>query len=127
MKTIIQSAFPFIGTLCMVALIFTAMAFRNPFPEASQDKAAIPRDTVPGSQLNINIDIQKIQMEIQQSLKKIDFEKMQKDIDASLKKIDWNSVNKNIDSSMRKIDYEKMRKEIEKSMEQLKKQLNSKE
>ena len=41
--------------------------------------------------------MQKIQMEIQQSLKKIDFEKMQKEIDESLKNIDWKMINKNIE------------------------------
>src|SRR6185312_2128138 len=119
MKTIIQSAFPFIGTLFMVAIIFTAMAFRNPYVEVTKDKSMLPGDTVPKSQLNINIDIQKALAEANKAIASIDFSKIMNDVQVALKKIDAQKIQMEIEQSLKKIDFEKMQKDIDASLKKI--------
>ena len=133
MKTIILSSSPYFRALIIAGVIFSSMAFRNPFVVQNENQNIQLMDTIPNAEINVNIDVnkilaevdkamasinfEKIMTDVQQSLQKIDFEKMQKDIDASLKNIDWKMVNRNIDSAMKNIDYKKMKIDIEKNMD----------
>ncbi len=106
------------------AVIIGSMSFQN-HPVLRSEPAFIQvKDTIPQTEMNINIDVEKILSEVdkalakidfdkiaqqvEESLQKIDFSKMQKDIDASLKSIDWNKINLSIDSAMKNIDTKKI-------------------
>ena len=119
MKTIIQSAFPFIGTLLIVAIIFTAMAFRNPFAVETKSKVPTLRDTVPDTQLNININVQKALEEANKAIASIDFNKIMNDVQQALKEIDMQKIQMEVQQSLKKIDFEKMQKDIDASLKNI--------
>ena len=136
---------PWSKTLIIASLLFCLMAFQDPSVSApaSPVQNVQVADTVPKSDININIDLskiladvdvalakidfEKIGKEIQISLDKIDFTKMQNDIDASLKSIDWEKMNRDIQKSLKGIDTKKIQIEIQKGINDTKKQMNSKE
>lgn len=62
------------------------------------------------------IDFEKMQREIEASLKSIDFDKIQQDVQNAMKSIDMVKMEKEITESLSKIDFDKMQKEIEESL-----------
>ncbi len=145
MKSIKLVSKPWGKTIAIASLLFCLMAFQDPFAPSpvSPVQNLQVGDTVPKTDININInlskiladvdvalakiDFEKIGKEIQISLDKIDFTKMQNDIDASLKSIDWGKMNKEIHNSLKKIDNKKIQIQIEQSLKDAQKHLNSKE
>ena len=148
MKSFNLIPLPWSKTLVFGAVVFCSMAFRNPYTAKHEASAfrqtkQLLTDTVPKTDININIDLskiladvdvalakidfEKIGKEIQLSLDKIDFTKIQNDIDASLKTIDWEKMNKDIQNSLKKIDNKKIQIQIQKSLEDARKHLDSKE
>ncbi|MEP6582671.1 MAG: hypothetical protein ABJA90_00330 [Ginsengibacter sp.] len=148
MKSFNLFSLPWSKSLIIITVILCSMAFKNPSAK-KQDASNLPArmigitDTVPKTDININIDLSKIladvdvalakidfdkiAKDVRLSLEKIDFSKIQKDIDISLKNIDWEKMNKEIRKSLEKIDNKKIKIEIDKSMRDAKKQMNSKE
>ncbi len=148
MKPFKLISLPYRRLIIITGIIFISTAFRNPvYTPVYTKKAAVQLiqlpDTIPKTEVSINIDFDKLMADVdlalskidfnqigksvELSLKKIDFEKMQKDIDASLKSIDWEKVNTDIKNTINKVDFDKIKIEIDKGMEQAKRQLNSKE
>ena len=119
MKTIIASAFPFIGTLLIAGLIFCAMSFRNPFVAENENKVAQLRDTVPDTQLNVNIDMGKILAEADKAIASIDFDKIMNDVQQSLQKINFEKIQMQVQQSLKQIDYAKMQKDIDASLKNI--------
>ena len=78
MKSFNLVSLPLRKSLIIGAVIFCSMAFKNPFaamPEPSnfQPQSIQVADTVPKSDININIDLSKILAEVDIALSKIDF------------------------------------------------------
>lgn len=63
------------------------------------------------------LDAQKIQFDVEKALRDVDFQKIQKEIKESMAKIDWDKMKTEMEESMRKIDWDKMRAEMEKVKE----------
>ena len=147
-KIIVMKTFLFFTTTGAKVVIFTgaiilSMAFQNPGNQKDKRAKMPVSDTIPKSEVIINIDIEKIlaevdkslaaidfdkiQKQVAESLQKIDQEKMKKDMEASLKNINWDKINLSIDSAMKNLDLKKMNEEIKKSLREMQKQLNSKE
>lgn len=98
------------------------------FPEKDLDKALRELERAQEALNQVEAkDWEKIQRDIESSLKKIDFDKMQLEIEQSLKKIDFDKIQKEINESLKKIDFDKMERDIERSLEEAKKSLNEKE
>jgi hypothetical protein len=62
-------------------------------------------------------DWDKIQNDIEESLRKIDVEKIQQQVTDAYAKVDFENINRQIQESLRKIDFEKMKLELDKSLE----------
>ena len=56
MKSIISTALPNAGTLLVAGLIFTCISFRDPFAR-DQKKSIQLKDSIPGTELNISVDV----------------------------------------------------------------------
>lgn len=97
---------PYRNALVIAAILLCSMAFRNPFspkpgPSKFNQQNFQVADTVPKSDININIDLSKILADVDIALAKIDFEKMAQDIELSLEKIDFTKMQKEIDESLK--------------------------
>ena len=64
-------------------------------------------------------DAQKIQMDIQKAMRDIDFEKMQKEIEQSMAKIDFSNIEKEMARAMKEFDGAKIQKEVQESMQKI--------
>jgi len=73
------------------------------------------------------IDWDKISKQVELSIKQIDMAKLQIEINKSIKSIDWNKMEKEFERSMKEIDMKKIQAEIDKAMLDVKKEMNSKE
>lgn len=100
----------------------------NDIPQKDLDKALRELERAQESLNQVQSkDWDKIQQEIEASLKKIDLEKIQREVEQSLKKIDFDKIQKEIQESLKKIDFDKMEREIEHNLEEAKRTLNDKE
>ena len=89
MKAINVSFPPLFRCLFIIALLSGSMAFRNPFTVPDETKIIHVTDTVPNSEININIDVSKILERVNQALQSINFDKIMADVQESLQKIDF--------------------------------------
>ncbi|HKC37809.1 MAG TPA: hypothetical protein VKB95_17150 [Chitinophagaceae bacterium] len=64
-------------------------------------------------------DAQKIQMDIQKAMKEVDFEKIQKEFEQSIAKIDFTNIEKEMAKAMKEVDMVKIQKEMQESMEKV--------
>ena len=129
MKTIIVSKFSAIGTVFAAGLLLASMSFRNPVVRATDSNITQAKDTIPGADININVDVQKaleeaskaiaaidfskIMENVQQALKEVDMQKIQLQIQESLKNIDLNKIQKEVDASLKSIDWNSVNKSID--------------
>jgi hypothetical protein len=64
-------------------------------------------------------DAQKIQLDIQKAMKEVDFEKIQKEFEQSMAKIDFSNMEKEMAKAMKEVDMVKIQKEMQESMEKV--------
>jgi hypothetical protein len=69
--------------------------------------------------VDIKVDMEKMQKELSESLKKLDAKKIQLDMEKTLKDIDFEKIQKEIKESMAKIDWEKMKSDFNESMNKI--------
>jgi len=67
---------------------------------------------------NFQIDMEKMQRELKESMKKFDAQKIQLDIEKAMREVDFEKIQKEIQQSMAKIDFSNMQKELENAMKQ---------
>ena len=74
-----------------------------------------------------DIDMAKIQREVQESLAKVDFEKIKREVAEAMKEVDMVKIQKEVQESLAKVDWEKMKAEMDKvkdiDMKQLEKEM----
>ena len=99
MKTIILSASPYFKVLVIAGIILCSMAFRNPFAPQNETKIIQVKDTVPDTNMNINIDVSKIMAEVNKAPASIDYKKIMADVQQSLQKINFEKMQKQIELS----------------------------
>src|SRR4029078_7771675 len=119
MKAINVSFPPLFRCLFIVALLFGSMAFRNPFTVPEENQKIHATDTVPHSDININIDVSKILERVNQALQSINLDKIMADVQESLQKIDFNKIQTDVQQSLKQIDFEKMQKDIDASLKNI--------
>jgi hypothetical protein len=68
-----------------------------------------------------DINIEKIKLDIEKSLKDIDVEKIERDVEASIAKIDFDKIERDIEQAFDKVEITMDKKEMEKLKEELKK------
>lgn len=64
----------------------------------------------------LKLDLEKMQIELELSLKQIDLEKMKREIELSFSKIDMDKMKAEIEKSLKEVDFDKIKKEIDASM-----------
>lgn len=64
--------------------------------------------------IDLKVDIEKIQKEVKESLNKLDADKIKMDMQKSLQEIDMEKIRKDVESSIAKIDWEKINAEMAK-------------
>src|ERR1051325_5164509 len=101
MKTILLTSSPYFKVLIIGSVIFSSMAFRNPFVAQYEPKNVQWTDTIPNSDINLNIDVSKILIEVDKALQSINVEKILADVQESLKKIDLEKMQIQIEQSIR--------------------------
>lgn len=70
------------------------------------------------NKVDLKIDMEKMQKELAESMKKIDAQKIRMDVEKAMKEIDIEKMKKEIDESMANIDYGKIEKEMAKAMKE---------
>jgi chromosome segregation ATPase len=65
------------------------------------------------------IDGDKIRMEIDKAMKEINFTKIRSEIEESMKEIDGAKIKMEIDKAMKEVDFDKIHKEIKESMKEI--------
>src|SRR5688572_11303262 len=76
------------------------------------------------------IDFEKISIDLEQAISKIDMEKLGKEIEASLNEIDFDKIEEDIHAALddiEKIDKQKIKKEIQRARADVENQLKNKE
>jgi len=66
-------------------------------------------------------DWDKMQRDLQESLKKIDLEKIQQQAAAAMKQVDVEKINREVQESLKKIDFDKIQREIDQSLQEVSK------
>ena len=74
-----------------------------------------------------DIDLKKIQADIEATLKDINFEKIKVDVEKSLKDIDVEKIQRDVEASIAKIDFDKIEKEINLALDKVEITLDKKE
>jgi hypothetical protein len=65
------------------------------------------------------IDGDKIKMEIEKAMKEIDVVKIQKEVESSFNAVDWKKIQSEIDEEIKKIDVDKIKQEVDASMKKI--------
>jgi DNA repair exonuclease SbcCD ATPase subunit len=116
------------------ATVFTLVAFTG----APKQNAVIVnhvQDTIPEKDLDKELrqldkaqeqldkikdkDWEKMERDVQESLKKIDLEKIQQQATAAMKQADLEKINAQIQESLKKIDFDKIQRELDQSMSKI--------
>jgi predicted nuclease with TOPRIM domain len=66
------------------------------------------------------VDIEKIKAEIANAIKEVDLAKIQKEIKESLSKVDYNKIKSEIADAMKEVDLVKIQKEVQESLQKVK-------
>ena len=74
-----------------------------------------------------DLDLKKIQADINLSLKEIDLENLKLDIKTHLKDVDLEKIQRDVEASIAKIDFDKIEKEIEEAMDKVEIRVNKEE
>jgi hypothetical protein len=119
MKTIIFPTSPYFKCLVIAAVVFSSMAFRNPFLTQHQTKNVQIMDTIPDTDIHINIDVNSILAEVDKALASINFDKIMADVQLSLEKINVEKIQQQVEQSLKQIDFEKMQKDIDASLKSI--------
>jgi len=140
---------PFLGLSAMLLVGGITMSFQDtPIMNKVLSQGTVKQDTVPSkhdrsltmkefdelmhhldkdmSNLRLElkeIDVRKIEKEIESSLKELDVEKIMKDVELSLKEIDLDKINAEITSSLKEIDIDKVEEDVSKAMAEARKEL----
>ncbi|HJS54818.1 MAG TPA: hypothetical protein VJ765_09750 [Chitinophagaceae bacterium] len=65
------------------------------------------------------LDVQKIQLDIEKAVAGVDFEKIKKEMEQSMSKIDFSHIEKEMANAMKEIDAEKIQREVQQSIEKI--------
>ena len=68
--------------------------------------------------IEFNIDMEKMQKELKESMKKFDAQKFQLDIEKAMREVDFEKIQREISQSMAKIDFGNIEKEIANAMKE---------
>jgi hypothetical protein len=66
-----------------------------------------------------NFDAQKFQFDLEKTMRDVDFQKIQKEIEQSMAKIDFKNIEKEMANAMKEFDGAKLQKEIQESMQKV--------
>ena len=66
-----------------------------------------------------NLDMKKMQLDMEKAMHDVDFEKIQKEIEQSMAKIDFSNMEKEMSKAMKEIDAVKIQKEVQESMQKI--------
>src|SRR5438552_3902519 len=102
MKTFTSA--PYLKALILAAIIFGSLAFRNPAVIKHGNKVAV-KDTIPDTEININIDVSKMVDEVTKAIAAINFTKIMDDVQQSLQKINVQKMQAQIQESLRQVDF----------------------
>lgn len=64
--------------------------------------------------VDLKVDMEKINKEIAEAMKKIDGDKIRMEVDKALKEVDFEKIKKEVENSIAKIDWDKMKAELDK-------------
>ncbi len=92
-----------------------------PKPKTDREKKIRDLDDVLDelNNVDIKVNMEKVQKEIAEAMKQIDGDKLRMEIDKAMKEVDMEKIRKEIDASIAKIDAEKIREEIAKAMKEV--------
>ena len=65
------------------------------------------------------VDMAKIQKEVQESLAKVDFNKIKEEIADAMKELDMAKIQKEVQESLAKVDWDKMKAEMQQVKEMI--------
>ena len=68
---------------------------------------------------DFNINMEKMQKEIAEAMKKIDGEKIKLDVEKAMKDIDFQKIRKEVQESLAKVDFEKIKMEMAEAMKEI--------
>jgi chromosome segregation ATPase len=68
---------------------------------------------------DMKVNMEKVQKELEESMKKLDMDKIKMEIDRAMKEVDMEKIKKEVEESMSKIDFDKIKTEMAQAMKEI--------